>query len=506
MKKVMWSKISIYVFAILAVLAPMINYACRIGYVFVDDVLFDGFSKIFLWLLIVNALFMLMIAFKKFKQKRLDTKLYVIIYIINIVITILATLLNTVYTIVSPRDVPVYLMFLVRELPYLLILGLSFFMLFILPNYKKNAKKIISIILIVAIAFSLSITVFHLKPFKFSSNPVVFDMGDDYLVTWATSDNATGYIKYTYAEKDYTIYDNSGGKINADRIHRVSVPYAHLRGNNYSVHSTRVLDERAYGSDLGKTLHSNTFSFRGQPIDNPNIICASDWHCSADKMLKAASYLDKPDLVLFLGDYTDAMYTINDIIDQFLYAGATLTESACPVIVARGNHDTRGEYASNLMAYLKLDKFYYDVTIGEIHFIIMDSNEDKKDSHAEYGGLAAFHDYRVEEVEWLEAYTKEPSKYTFALCHDPELFLEDDLSSRIDTEFQRLGVNAIISGHTHAVGFLQEDGKIPRIFSGGIRENIVKAAQFKINGNTIHYKSADHNGKIFDDDDYVLLA
>lgn len=41
----------------------------------------------------------------------------------------------------------------------------------------------------------------------FTALPGVYEMGDGYAVIWATNFSGTGYIKYTYQGKQYTVYD-----------------------------------------------------------------------------------------------------------------------------------------------------------------------------------------------------------------------------------------------------------------------------------------------------------
>ncbi|MDR2383333.1 MAG: hypothetical protein LBD76_05555, partial [Prevotellaceae bacterium] len=42
--------------ALTAVLAPIVNYSLRLGYVFIDNETFKGFSEILFYVMIANAL------------------------------------------------------------------------------------------------------------------------------------------------------------------------------------------------------------------------------------------------------------------------------------------------------------------------------------------------------------------------------------------------------------------------------------------------------------------
>ena len=91
----------------------------------------------------------------------------------------------------------------------------------------------------------------------------------------------------------------------------------------------------------------------------------------------------------------------------------------------RGNHETRGPNARTLMTYFPhpSGKNYYSFNHGDVHFIILDSGEDKPDTHPVYAGIVDFDNYRTEQAEWLkkdinsEEFKK--AKYKIAVYHIP---------------------------------------------------------------------------------------
>ena len=69
----------------------------------------------------------------------------------------------------------------------------------------------------------------------------------------------------------------------------------------------------------------------------------------------------------------------------------------------RGNHETRGAFATEFQRYFspKEENIYYTFRQGPICFVILDTGEDKPDSDIEYAGITVYDEYRTEQAEWL---------------------------------------------------------------------------------------------------------
>ena len=61
-----------------------------------------------------------------------------------------------------------------------------------------------------------------------------------------------------------------------------------------------------------------------------------------------------------------------------------------------------GDVESALAAFRE-DKYYYSFNHGPVHIIVLDTGEDKADSHPVYAGLADFDKYRDSQAEWLKS-------------------------------------------------------------------------------------------------------
>lgn len=501
----------IYAFTVVAVFAPAINYAQRMCYVFADDLLFKGFSYILLGLMIANALLMLSLSFGVFKGRDIRTIALKRLYIAGACLSVFLFLLNSVFVIMSFEDTVVYLMYFLRELPYLIALFAGAFIILVYPEIKKEKRKIISVILTASLVAGIFFSAFEVKFFSFSSEPVVFDSGAGYNIVFSCNANSTGFVEYSYGGKEYKVYDNINGKINVGRIHTVFVPYAHLDNNSYTVSGQKVIDELGYGGAMGRTLKSSVYNFRNNTGLGCNIIALNDWHIEDGRMLKAASNLDKPDMVIIGGDFCNALNDIKDIIKHLLMPISSVTKGSVPVIFCRGNHETRGEEAKALSRYLGYDNFYYQISKGDVNFIILDSAEDKADSHPEYGGLADFQNLRIRETEWLKGLPPSPKAYNIAICHDPAFHIDDN-AAEWEEELLRLNVNLMLSGHSHDSKIVRDKSSILTVLCGGRTEKEISgrekkvfiASQINIYGNTVHIRSVDQLGNIYLDEDLVL--
>ncbi len=500
MRKVINTKPFIVAVALIATLAPIIFYAFRIGHAFTNALIFNGFSEALLAVMVANAIFMLIYAYRKVRGISAKNS---IVYYISAIASIIFLLVNLVFAIIFPDDIKVMGGFLIELLPWLWIAFGLLFLLFVFPYLAPRMQKIVSVVLIVVIIVIFAIPAFiSLCPFAFASEPLVLDNGEEYIIIWATNDSSTGYVEYSYEGENYKIYQENGGRLVTERIHNIKVPYEHLNNNTYSVHSARVLTELSYGGKLGKSISSRKYHFRGDLPQKANIWALTDWHCELRAVARATSYLDRPDLVLMLGDYADGYNRLNDIIKYIIAGGAQVTNSEVAVIFAMGNHDTRGKVTSSLGNILGMEQFYYQVDKGDFSFLVTDSGEDKPDDHPEYGGVVAFDQFTSRQLQWISGLEPMDNKYIIGISHDEEFNYQDQLSEQYYAEAKRLGIKLMLSGHVHRSEFLEDKHPIPVLVVGG--KNGVKlkgtlsytATQLTINDNIAKIKAVSDKGKI----------
>lgn len=450
------------VFLIMSVIAAILFRACRSNWVFIGTT--TGFTPLPLLLIALMALCAgllgIFLTFRLYGNGFCEKKAYKAVLIIAALISSFLFLFALIYSVglATSESKAAFLLHLKAALTEgSLLLVVPFFALFY-PKLSGKAKKVIAHIGIVTVLL-LGINAFYpLSPYEITSTPMVIDNGNEYSIVFSTNDCGTAWAEYTYDGKDYKVYDNTGGRKNADsKIHSISVPYEHLRNNSYKVASTRVIEEFSYGSRTGKTVSSDEFRFTYNDSDNQNWLVISDWHTFLDRAYNAIDNLDSSyDAVILLGDATPGVDFEEQVITNIVEFGGKVSGGTMPVLYARGNHETRGAYAKDLPVALGLEQLYYTADIGPYSFVVLDSGEDKDDSHIEYGGMTDYNTYRADMIEWLKDVEVKNEK-VIALSHAWQISsVEPELSEAGWAELGRLDTRLIISGHEHKCRFLGE--------------------------------------------------
>lgn len=326
---------------------------------------------------------------------------------------------------------------------------------------------------VILLQSSLGLPVYSLG-FKIDNAAAVFETGDEmYTVMWTTTRPGSGYVTYTYDGKDYTVTDQENGCIRSlDTIHSVRVPKAHLNNNTYVYHSQYVATKQGYSAIKGKTVSSEPVRFKGYDNqDEINVLVLSDIHEYRTPAENAVKHFEKSaDLVVLNGDITSTMVEKKQVSKIISYANFFSDGGEIPVAYIRGNHETRGEFASEMPKYFKTETsgLYYSFNYGPIYFLALDSGEDKEDDHREYSGLVDFNAYINKESVWLNSLTPvTDAEYNICLVHMPEL--EDRYGSNWLESLSRLQMDAVISGHWHSLDLNFREGTAPfyRIIDGG---------------------------------------
>lgn len=439
---------------ILQVFATILFYAGRESWVFVNNTVnFKYFTFSLLWVMISNALALTALSAASLYSKKIPEKktFKAFLVIAGIICTgmFLYSLINAIIVMFDEMKHS-YLLYLKDSLiPAFFLVTVPFMAIFWfkLPCKTKRVTSAIAVTVTLLIGLTYLIP---LTPYKITSQPMVIDSGEGYSVVFSTNDEGTGYIEYTYEGKDYKLYDSIGGKKRTDSmIHSVSVPYEHLKNNTYKVGSVRVIESYSYGSRLGKEVLSEEYTLTVSDSENQQWLVISDWHTMLDTAYTAIDYMGDFDSVILLGDATPGVDFEQQVIRNIVQFGGEITKGAKPVLYVRGNHETRGDYASELNSALGLDEFYYTADAGPYSFIVLDSGEDKDDSHPEYGGTTDYNTYRADMIDWLS--NVEPTnEKVVTLCHSWRISdVEQELSDKGWQELDRIGARLMISGHEH---------------------------------------------------------
>ena len=444
-----------------AALAPMLLWACRTtSFIFVDKVLFIGFSQLLFWLMVANAVFATVLAALRWRLPSWalqPPKWSAIAECVAMVLTAVFAIVGIAEIIGTGEGIGMALREAAEMTPVFIAYFLVVVFAFFFPSVG-NKKARIAILCIAAVlgVFGALFAIYPPVHYKFLSDPVVIDMGSDYSVVFATSAEGTGYVEYEYDGKTYKVYDESDGRINGtSTIHSVNIPYEHLNNNTYRVGSMRVFEVYAYGGRNGRTIESEDYSFASPSGEDMSVLCISDWHTRTKAAKQSIENLGEYSAVIMLGDAASCMDTEDLAAEYIVSFGGDITGGEIPVIFARGNHETRGAYAAELSEALGMDKFYYETSFGGYRLIVLDSAEDKTDDNMEYGGLADYSAYRYRMIDWFESLQATEQK-TIVICHSPTIAVEEDIIDRAYAKMEELGASIVLSGHYHYCA-LEED-------------------------------------------------
>lgn len=442
--------------------AASVYRAYRMVWVFYEpNISFLGGSMgLFLIALGVLALVLVLLALRLYRanEKPLP-KLCAVLGGVAFVLSVLFAVAIAVILYMSGRETnQALLLYLKKDLPVILLFLAAVLSLLVLPNLRGKAKPVLAVALAVCLSVGALSLIFPLRPSRLVSDPVVMDTGEDYAVVFATSAQGTGFVEYNFDGTDYTVYAQIDGRRIGDRlIHAVHVPYTHLKNNRYKVGSTRVIEEFSYGSRLGKTVTSDTYTLSVNEGRAQTYLVISDWHTYVKQAKQAIFHLGDYDAVVMLGDPAPGMDFEEEAVEYIVRFGGDLTGGEIPVIYVRGNHETRGAFADLLPSYLGYDKLYYTVDRGPYSFLVLDSGEDKNDDHVEYGGMDDYRVNREEMIDWLEKADVKTDKL-IVLSHAWQVSEpEPALSRKAWDAISKLGARFVVSGHTHFCRFL--DGR-----------------------------------------------
>jgi hypothetical protein len=129
-----------------------------------------------------------------------------------------------------------------------------------------------------------------------------------------------------------------------------------------------------------------------------------------------------------------------------------------PVYYARGNHETRGPYASAFPNYFKSPsgKLYYLLRRGSVCFLVLDCGESKPDSDIDTDATAAFGQYRDTQAEWLKEAMKseefQSASFKVAILHIPPIgdwYGEKEMASTFVPLLNEANIDVMLCGHLH---------------------------------------------------------
>ncbi|MCC7174425.1 MAG: metallophosphoesterase family protein [Bryobacterales bacterium] len=346
-------------------------------------------------------------------------------------------------------------------------------------------------------------------------------------IVWITNRNSTGAVELGPSGAELkTVANSRDGLIDAnERVHKVALtdlkPGAVYR---YRAVSRDILKFGSNKVDYGETVTSDLLEFRtfDRSKQEYSFLVFNDIHdisATIADLLKMNG--DRPyDFVVLNGDTVsslDGESRITPILDQAVASFA----SRIPLFWLRGNHETRGSFARQFPGYIAspTGRYYYSFSHGPVRFVVLDTGEDKTDSHVEYSGLADFERYRREEAEWLRAEVKTPAfrqaRFRVVFAHmpfpaaprpqapgtppSPFTGMEDGFRN-FGATLDGAGVDMMISGHVHSPAIIQpEPGrhKYPIVRGGGPKDQGRTLIRVEVKGRTLDATILRPDGTVF---------
>ncbi|MES2829367.1 MAG: FN3 domain-containing metallophosphoesterase family protein [Bacteroidota bacterium] len=338
--------------------------------------------------------------------------------------------------------------------------------------------------------------------------------GNTMSVLWITSKKSASWVEYgTSANKlDQKAYgDSKLGFKPADRLNCIKLK--NLRPGTtyyYKIVSKEIKDFQPYKLTYGETVSSGIESFLNADSskDEISFLMLNDIH-DRPKSIPLLLDLDKGnkrDFVFFNGDIFDYQSNEKQIIDHMLQPCVDHFAKNLPFVFVRGNHETRGDFAREFPNYFD-HVAHTSFTLGPVHFIILDTGEDKPDTHPVYAGITDFDEYREEQAKWLEQeITRKEFKnaaFRIVMMHIPPRYSGDwhgptHCTKLFEPIMNRGKVDLVLSGHTHKYK-IHEPAKglnnYPIIIGGGPTQGIRTLTKIKATRKEIQVNMLDDSGK-----------
>jgi predicted phosphodiesterase len=307
--------------------------------------------------------------------------------------------------------------------------------------------------------------------------PNVFVVHSDYQIVINVKEPGACYLRVGNRE----IYEPGYGVFRTEtRVHKFTLPQKLLdNAKSYTVLYRRVTERKAYFSVSAPVEESCTFSFR--PITKSEDIRAvyiADVHGNYNPnnypaAERAIAAFGAVDFYIVNGDIGE-IETEEMLVDINAFIGR-ISGGEMPVVIGRGNHDTRGKLAERLPDHIATDgeKTYFNFTLGPISGVVIDCGEDKLDANPEYGGVNCFEQYRAAEARDLTRMKMPEAKYTMAISHVAFMTrtamhgpfdIMPETYAIFGRALNRMNPDFFIGGHSHRFEYYPADdaeAKIP---------------------------------------------
>lgn len=328
-----------------------------------------------------------------------------------------------------------------------------------------------------SILFFVVIGAFAQEKLVITHGPYLQHLGENGVtIIWTTNRNAVSWVElapddntHFYLKERPKYYSAEYGFKDVSTLHIIRLsnltPGTTYR---YRVYSQEVLSHQGtkvqYGTVAAtKVYGSNPLKFTTtDPAKEKEIsfLMVNDIHGKNDlleNLLIKGDHMTA-DFVFFNGDMVSDMQSEEQLFGGFMDKAVELFAKEKPMYYARGNHETRGNFASTFPKYFSSPsgKLYYLLRRGPVCFVVLDCGEDKPDSDIEYSGIVAFDQYRDAEQSWLRGAIKSPefteAPFKVVVVHMPPFggwHGEDEVLTKFVPILNEARVDLMLCGHLH---------------------------------------------------------
>lgn len=393
---------------------------------------------------------------------------------------------------------------------------------------EKNSRRSFLTKAIVGISGSVVATGLPLSAFASNQNTDSLDTAHNFLtkpylqaptidsitIMWLTSQFCLNWVEYGETEKLGTKAQQcTHGMMNINsRINTVTLN--NLKPNTkyyYKVFSKQITDFRPYKITFGDIISSETHHFQTLNPKTKEVswLVLNDIHDRPESFGELIQLNEnKPyDFVFLNGDMFDYQTDENQIINNLLDP-CSLFSTEKPFMFVRGNHETRGKYSRNLLDYYyNYDKKeYYSFKMGPVFTIVLDTGEDKKDSHPVYGGTVNYDSYREEQAIWLEKQMKSKSfknaPFRVVMMHIPHYHSDEEHGTTecrrlFGSLFEKYKIDLFVAGHTHEYGMFEpnKDHSYHFVIGGGPETGTRTLIRIDANSKVLNLQILNDSGK-----------
>lgn len=295
---------------------------------------------------------------------------------------------------------------------------------------------------------------------------------------WEADKASVGWVElapndgtHFYGEERPKFFDTTNGVKNTSTLHTVKIkglkPGTTYR---YRVYAQEVLSHEGHYVTYGRTAATDvykkvplTFTTCDTQKQETSFIMINDIHGRKDVITNLLTIADykKKDLIIFNGDMVSQLRDKETLFEGFMNESIELFAKEKPMYYARGNHETRGEFATSFQKYFspKEPYLYFTFRQGPVCFILLDTGEDKPDSDIEYSGITDYDGYRTEQMEWLKTLKNHPdfqsAPFKVVIAHMPPSRIKSiwhgqkEVMKKFVPALNELGVDLMLSGHLH---------------------------------------------------------